>query len=174
MLFRCKLDMISGLHPIKQLTRYGLSRKEPILSSKEPILMHCDNQAMTHMHQTQFFIKEKSILNLTSTSSERFTTGFYCRLFVRPSNQLADLFTKTLPRAQMQNILTKLGMVRNSYTNLRGECQKIGEICNFLSFMGGWPFYMTITNVEGSTVRNLKYNLTLATHCFSALRTGRN
>lgn len=74
--------------------------------------MLCDNQLEFTLHQNPMFdATQGPSIEADCYFIHEVTTGIICTTFLRFSGQPVDVFTKAVPRDQMQNILMKLGMV---------------------------------------------------------------
>lgn len=76
------------------------------------ILLRCYNQPEFTLRQNPMFdATQGPNIEADCYFIHEVTTGIICTTLLRFSGQPVDLFTKAVPRDQMQNILMKLGMV---------------------------------------------------------------
>ena len=89
-----------------------LLRDLEIISSK-PILLHCDNQAVMHIAANPVFHERTKHIEVDCHFvRNQVQSKLLQTVFVRSSDQLADVFTKLLPSAQLDRLLFKLGSRR--------------------------------------------------------------
>lgn len=123
----CELLWISSL-----LTDMGI----PI---QHPIPMYCDNKAATFIANNPAFHEcTKHIEVDCHFIRDAVMRGQICTPFLQSSKQLADIFTKALPKAHFMKIMFKLGM-RDVYVPVWGGVLCI--VCSMESMVKGWYMY---------------------------------
>ncbi|KAL0453636.1 UNVERIFIED_CONTAM: hypothetical protein Slati_1341700 [Sesamum latifolium] len=77
----------------------------------DSIPLHCDNQVVRHIIANSVFYEQMKYLDIDChIVRDCYKSGFITPSFVRSKDQLADVFTKTLPGAAFNTLVCKLGL----------------------------------------------------------------
>ncbi|KAL0405284.1 UNVERIFIED_CONTAM: Retrovirus-related Pol polyprotein from transposon RE1 [Sesamum latifolium] len=105
----CELQWISFL-----LQDFGLA-------VATPIPLYCDNQAATHIVANPMFHERTKHLEIDChLVRDHYKAGFLLPCNISGKLQLADMFTKLLPRPAFTDALTKLGLFSPTQVQLEG------------------------------------------------------
>lgn len=89
-------------------------------------MLYCDNKAVMGIaHNPIHHGRTKHIEIDRHFIKEKLNEGIICMLFVKSSDQLADIFTKEVASKVFDFIVNKLRMI-NIYLNLRGSVKEKG------------------------------------------------
>lgn len=81
------------------------------LTSLKPVTLHCDNVSALHIAQNPVFhVRTKHLEIDYHFTRDKVMEGLLQLTYFPTSSQLADIFTKILPSAQLRHLLTKLGV----------------------------------------------------------------
>lgn len=82
------------------------------ITNLKPVTLHCDNQSAFHIARNSVFHdRTKHIEVDCHFTRDKVLEGLIQLSYIPTRHQLADVLTKTLPSAQLQLLLSKLGMV---------------------------------------------------------------